>query len=61
MEDRAKFEIADGAVVHPVIAAWPGLSPEERAEIERGAAWAWYLRGGGGAPSYFGGERRNGR
>jgi hypothetical protein len=55
MEDRPKFEIFDGAVVHPLIAPWPGPSPEERADAARGAAWAYYLRGGGGDPSYFDG------
>ncbi|WP_315765153.1 MULTISPECIES: hypothetical protein [unclassified Bradyrhizobium] len=29
------------------------LPPKERADIERAAAWAYYLRGGGGDPSYF--------
>jgi hypothetical protein len=55
MEDRPKFEIEDGAVVHPLIAPWPGLSPQERADVERAAACAYYLCGGGGVPSYFDG------
>lgn len=55
MEDRPKFQIEDGAVIHPLIARWPGLSPQERADAERGAAWSYYLRGGGGDPSYFDG------
>ena len=57
MEDRPKFEIVDGAVVHPLICPWPDLSPSERADAERARAWAYYLRGGGGDPSYFDGER----
>ena len=56
-EGLPKFEIVDGAVVHPLIAPWPGLSPQERAENERARAWAYYLRGGGGDPRYFEGER----
>ena len=30
-----------------------GLSPLERADMERGRAWAYYLNGGGGDPKYF--------
>jgi hypothetical protein len=30
-----------------------GLSAKERADIERGQAWAYYLNGGGGDPRYF--------
>jgi hypothetical protein len=55
MEDRPKFEIEDGVVIHPLIAPWPGPSPQERAEAERGRLWAYYLRGAGGDPSYFDG------
>jgi hypothetical protein len=55
MEDRPEFEIRDGAVVHPLTRPWPALSLQERADAERGAAWAYYLRGGGGDPSYFDG------
>jgi hypothetical protein len=29
------------------------LSASERADMERGRAWAWYLNGGGGDPKYF--------
>ena len=29
------------------------LSASERADMERGRAWAWYLNGGGGDPRYF--------
>jgi hypothetical protein len=58
MEDRPKFEIVDGVVLHPLICPWPpGGSPQERADAERAAAWAYYLRGGGGDPSYFDGYR----
>jgi hypothetical protein len=54
MEDRPHFEIWDGAVVHPLICPWPGLSPKEKAEIELARAWAVYLRGGGGwAPDSY--------
>jgi len=53
MEDRPKFEIIDGAVVSPLIAPWPDLSPSERAEAERRALWAYYLNGGSAHPSYF--------
>ena len=32
----------------------PGfLSPTERADMERGGAWAYYINGGGGEPRYF--------
>jgi len=55
MPDRPEFEIVDGAVVHPLIRPWANLSPKERADIERSRAWAYYLRGGGGDPSYFDG------
>jgi hypothetical protein len=30
-----------------------GLSASERADMERGRAWAYYLNGGGGDPKYF--------
>jgi len=30
-----------------------GLSITERMDMERARAWAWYLNGGGGDPSYF--------
>jgi len=55
MEDRPRFEIFDGAVVHPLIT--PGVSPTERAEAERSAALAYYFRGGGGDLSYLDGYR----
>jgi hypothetical protein len=29
------------------------LSASERVEMERGRAWAYYIEGGGGEPSYF--------
>jgi len=29
------------------------LSATERADMERAQAWAWYLNGGGGDPSWF--------
>jgi len=29
------------------------LSATERANMERGRAWAWYANGGGGDPKYF--------
>ena len=28
------------------------LSAVERADMERGRAWAWYINGGGGDPRY---------
>jgi hypothetical protein len=40
-----------------------GMSRQEVLDIERAQAWAWYLRGGGGDPSYFDGyawRRMNG-
>jgi hypothetical protein len=61
MEDRPKFEIVDGAVVHPLIAPLPGMSAQEKTDAERGAAWSYYLAGGGGEPWYFGGERSRSR
>jgi hypothetical protein len=30
-----------------------GLSAEQRLDLERAAAWAYYLNGGGGTPEYF--------
>ncbi len=30
-----------------------GLSAEQRADKERADAWSYYLRGGGGDPSFF--------
>jgi hypothetical protein len=30
-----------------------GLSPTERADMERSRAWAYYVNGGGGDPSWF--------
>lgn len=30
-----------------------GLSPSERVESERAAAWTLYARGGGGDPKFF--------
>jgi hypothetical protein len=53
MEDRPRFEIIDGAVVHPLIAPRPGLSPTERAEAELAALWAYYRNGGGGMPWHY--------
>jgi hypothetical protein len=29
------------------------LSASERADLERGLAWAYYINGGGGEPYYF--------
>jgi hypothetical protein len=54
MEDRPKFEIRDGAVVHPLIAPLPGTSAAEKLEAERGAAIWYCLRGGGGYLPYLG-------
>jgi hypothetical protein len=54
MEDRPKFEIVDGAVVHPLIAPLPGMSAAEKAEAERSAAIMYCLRGGGGDLAYLG-------
>lgn len=32
-----------------------GMSLTERLDYERGRAWAYYINGGGGDPSYFDG------
>ena len=56
MEDGPHFEIVDGAVVHPLIAPYPGLSPTEKAEAEQAALWAYFLRGGGGMPWHYEGH-----
>jgi hypothetical protein len=54
MEDRPKFEIMDGAVVHPLIAPLPGMSSSEKLEAERSASIMSCLRGGGGDLAYLG-------
>jgi hypothetical protein len=62
MEDGPKFEIKDGAVVHPLIAPLPGeMSAAERLEAERTAGLVYCLRGGGGDLAYLGGGRSLGR
>jgi hypothetical protein len=58
MLDRPEFEIVDGAVVHPLIAPLPGkMSARERADAERGAAWAYWFNGGAGEPWHCYGGR----
>ena len=34
-----------------------GLTADQRAEIKRGEAWAYYINGGGGEIAYFDGYR----
>jgi hypothetical protein len=47
-KDRDQHEIWD-----PFCELDGGLSKKQRAEIERGQAWAYYINGGGGDPRYF--------
>ncbi len=55
MEDRSDLETLD-----PPIAS-DSPSPQEKTDAWRAACWAYYLNGGGGDPSYFGGELYNRR
>jgi hypothetical protein len=62
MKDRPPFEIEDGAVVHPLIRPLPGnLSASEIVDNELGALVAYWARGGGGAPWYYGMTRERER
>jgi hypothetical protein len=54
MEDRPKFEIVGGVVVHPLVAPLPGVSAAEKMGAERIAAIMYCLRGGGGDLAYLG-------
>ena len=38
---------------NPLCERVDSLSASERADIERGQAWAYYINGGGGEPYYF--------
>ena len=40
-------------IYNPLCERVDGLSAVERADMERGRAWAYYLNGGGGDPKHF--------